>query len=286
MLEIQYQVIEIVAIGLACALLGALLIGLLILIGRSAVRPVLRVSQALEQVAQGNLNIRLPETGRDEFTLLAQRFNEMTTGLREKLQLYQYVSQGTIQAVRRSVAAGDDQQHAGQRIDLSLFFSDIRGFTSFSESRDPADIVATLNKILSIQAEIITRFGGDIDKFVGDEVMAVFATPQLATEAAIAIQRELGKRRAEIADLHVGIGIHHGTVVQGDVGSTNHKDFTVIGDTVNTAARLQAVSKADEILLSEAAAQQLKGPHDFSLVSHGTLELKGKNIRIKSYRVD
>lgn len=286
LLEAQYQLIEFGAIGIASLLLGGLLASLLALISRSAIRPVLRVSAALEYVAHGDLETRLPETGNDEFALLAQRFNEMATGLKEKLRLYQYVSKGTIQAVRQSLSAtASDEAHRGRRAELTLFFSDIRGFTSFSEPRDPAEVVATLNTVFAIQADIISRLGGDIDKFVGDEVMAVFENPRTAVAAAIAIQQELERQRPAIAGLHIGIGIHCGTVIQGDVGAATHKDFTVIGDAVNTAARLQSVSLADQILISAAALEAIGPHHDFEVLPHGTLDFKGKGVRLKSYRI-
>jgi HAMP domain-containing protein len=112
LLEAQYQVIELAAFILAAALLAGLLASLMWMISRTAVRPVLRVSRALETVASGDLDIQLPERGDDEFALLARRFNQMTVGLRERLHLTRYVSRGTVQAVRQAVSAGDGQRPA------------------------------------------------------------------------------------------------------------------------------------------------------------------------------
>jgi class 3 adenylate cyclase len=284
LLEGQYRAIESSALILASLLLVGLLLTLLLLMNSTAIKPVLRVTAAIEQISRNNFETRLSEKGRDEFAALSRRFNEMSAGLQEKLKLYQYVSQGTIQAVQTSIKTGE--AHAIQRKALTIMFTDIRSFTAFSENRDPADIVATLNAVLSIQAKIIADHNGDIDKFVGDEIMAVFPEPKAAIDAAIAIQRQLAGERPRIAGLHVGIGIHLGSVIQGDVGAERKKDYTVIGDAVNTAARLQSVAGADEIIVSLAVAQQVAPLKLYRFQPKGNLKLKGKENLVKSYSID
>jgi adenylate cyclase len=169
------------------------------------------------------------------------------------------------------------------RRNLALFFSDIRGFTTFSESRDPEVVIAVLNKILSAQSRIIKAHSGDVDKFVGDEVMAIFTSTLDAAEAALEIQGELGKIREELMGLQIGIGIHEGSVLQGDVGSDEIRDFTVIGDAVNTAARLESVAGPGEILISEDALRSLLKLGTWTGKPKGELKLKGKNIAIKTF---
>lgn len=282
LLEAQYRTIEIGAIIIALLILISLLGVLLYTIGRTAIRPVLLVTAAMEEVGGGNLNITLSEKSKDEFAMLAMRFNEMVTGLKEKFHLYSYVSRGTINAVKESLHSGE---HRTVKRELVLFFSDIRGFTTYSEARDPEEVIDTLNRILSIQSEIIQKHGGDVDKFVGDEVMAVFNVSTSAIEAAIEIQKKLEEVRGQIKDLHVGIGIHAGTVMQGDVGSPDMKDFTVIGDNVNTAARLESVAGKDEILISDNVAKSEDVMQSFSLTLRGELKLKGKEVAINTYLV-
>jgi class 3 adenylate cyclase len=284
LLEAQYAYIEIAAIVIAMLILVGLLGILLFIMRRTAVKPVLRVTHAMEKVGTGDLDIRLNEDSRDEFGMLARRFNEMVAGLKEKLHLYKYVSQGTIDAVRDKVSHSIDD-HVSERRDLVIFFSDIRSFTTFSETHDPQEIVAVLNRILSIQSEIIKKHGGDIDKFVGDEVMAVFNDPSSAIRASLDIQKEIAARNSEVDMLQLGIGIHRGVVVQGDIGSEDQKDFTVIGDSVNTAARLQAAAKSGEVLISEDIASDADVKTSFAMTLKGGLKLKGKEIIIKTYNV-
>ena len=283
LLEAQYTAIETGAIIIAIALLIGLLGVLLYIMGRTAIRPVIKVTHAMEAVGKGNLEIRLSEESRDEFGLLAKRFNEMVSGLKEKFRLYNYLSKGTIDAVKGSL--GESGGHRTTRKILVLFFSDIRGFTTYSESRDPEVVINVLNRILSLQSDIINRFGGDVDKFVGDEVMAVFNDPASAIDAALEIQKKMEQERQSLDGLHIGIGVHLGEVMQGDVGSSDMRDYTVIGDNVNTAARLESVAAGDEILISENIARHEKVRSGYLLKPRGELKLKGKEVAINTYLV-
>lgn len=283
LLEAQYAGIETGAIVIAVLLLSALLGILLFTIGRTAVKPLQRVTLAMDRVGRGSMDIILEESGTDEFRTLARRFNEMVKGLKEKLGLYKYVSKGTIAAVQESISG--NSPHRTERKDLTLFFSDIRGFTRFSEPRDPETVTSALNRILSLQADVIRSHGGDIDKFVGDEVMAVFELSAPAVEAAVEIQRKMDENREIYDGLHIGIGIHRGPVMQGDVGSDDMKDYTVIGDNVNTAARLESVAKADEVLISQSVADDESVRRRFTLTEKGELALKGKETKIPTYAV-
>jgi adenylate cyclase len=238
----------------------------------------------MEKVGAGELDISLTRAGNDEFGHMATRFNEMVLGLKERMKLSQYVSRSTVAAVKDSVGSGASG-HAVERRHCTLFFSDIRGFTTYSESRDPAQVVSTLNKVLSLQAEIVRRSGGDVDKFVGDEVMAVFPEVLPALEAAFEIQKAMASRRAELDGLAIGIGIHDGNVVQGDVGSDDIRNYTVIGDAVNTAARLESQARAGEILVSESAATRADSQARFAFEERGELKLKGKEIPIRTFSV-
>jgi adenylate cyclase len=283
LLESQYAEIETGAIVIAIILLTGLLGVLLYIMGHTAIRPVLRVTSAMEDIAGGNMEISLPEGANDEFGILARRFNEMVRGLREKFRLYHYVSKGTIAAVQDSLS--NSGEHCAVRKELVLFFSDIRGFTRFSEAIDPATVIDSLNRILSLQAEIIRRHGGDIDKFVGDEVMAVFGDSVSAIDSALEIQAKMAANREIYDRLHVGIGIHRGSVMQGDIGDYDMKDFTVIGDNVNTAARLESIAAADEILISESVAGEPGVEGRYVLSLKGDFSLKGKEVKITTFIV-
>ncbi|HAP44109.1 MAG: hypothetical protein A2087_07895 [Spirochaetes bacterium GWD1_61_31] len=284
LLEDQYRFIETSAVAIAFVLLAALLLALLVLVSRSAIRPVAEVTKAMQRVGGGDLSVSLDRVGLDEFGLMAVRFNEMVRGLKERSKLSQYVSRSTVAAVQDAVGSGSSS-HQVERRHLTMFFSDIRGFTPYSESRDPGQVVTTLNTVLSLQAEIIRQAGGDVDKFIGDEVMAVFPDVLPAVEAAFSIQKAMSARRGEVDGLGLGIGIHDGDVVQGDVGSQDIRNYTVIGDAVNTAARLEAIARPGEILLSESANGAAGVQSHFAVVMRGELKLKGKEIPIRTYSV-
>ncbi len=191
LLESQYAFIEISAIILSVILLVCILLILLYIITKTALLPVLRVTDAMQKVSSGNLDIKLNKYSNDEFGLLSESFNEMVTGLKEKFSLYKYVSKGTIDAVKSSLSGGTE--HRNTRKNVTLFFSDIRGFTAFSESREPDTVINSLNVILSVQSKSIRKFGGDIDKYVGDEIMALFKNPVMAIAASIEIQIKMEK---------------------------------------------------------------------------------------------
>jgi len=171
----------------------------------------------------------------------------------------------------------------GERIPLTILFTDIRSFTSYAENKQPESVVESLNKILNIQSEIIHRNGGDIDKYVGDEVVAFFTdeNPEFAAcRSALQIQRELTQNSAgQYSNLQVGIGINQGEVILGMVGSERRADYTIIGDNVNTASRLCDVAKGGQIIISHSIYQKVKdrittdGPYK--------VKVKGKNLYLK-----
>jgi adenylate cyclase len=151
-----------------------------------------------------------------------------------------------------------------REVDVTMMFVDIRGFTSFAERFAPREVVQTLNCLFELAVPIITRHGGHVDKFVGDGLLAVFGAPEAladhadcAVEAALEISCAAEKRFQ--GDLEIGIGIDSGTVVAGNVGGGGRLDFTVIGDAVNTAARIEGATRAtgDPILFSQQTRRRL-----------------------------
>jgi adenylate cyclase len=206
-------------------------------------------------VAAGNFNFRLEIPRGDEIGDLAQAFNKMTEGLRERADMQKFVSQSTIEMIQR----GSQQRiRTGERKLLTVLFSDIRGFTALSERREPEQVVRILNAIFTLQAECLKTFSGDIDKFVGDAVLAFFegeSAPLNAVRCAVDINKAVDAYNLEsgIADkIHLGIGIATGEVILGSIGSQDRRDFTVIGSHVNLAARLCSLAKEGEILLAES----------------------------------
>lgn len=272
--EDQYLTFQVGSIAVLLAILISLLSMLLHFLSTTIVRPASKLSAAMVAVGGGDLDVRFDHVGNDEFGVIEGHFNSMVKGLREKRTLGQYVSQSTRHAVSRAIQSGQ-KFHRPERKDVVVFFSDIRGFTSFSEKNDPEVILKTLNRILDLQASVIFRNGGDIDKFVGDETMAVFADRESAFLSALTIQILMKTLYSDLAGLTLGIGICHGPVVQGDVGVESMRDFTVIGNTVNIASRLQSLALGGEILVPQAAMNEILSKK-FRVRLKGVLTIKGK----------
>ncbi len=251
------------------------------------IRRIKRLNDATKLVVRGKLE-PVPVKGSDEVAELTQSYNEMILGLRERLLMSRYVSQSTIGLIRQRRSEGVDL--GGTREQVCVFFSDIRGFTAFSEHHDAQQVIRYLNSLLNMQVELIGNIGGDIDKFVGDEVMATFRgerKEERAIEAAVVVQRRVSQLIAEdtlFASLQIGIGINTGEVVAGNIGSRDRMDYTVIGDVVNTASRLCSAAGAGEILITEAVKERL--PKNFVVLSEPfSLTLKNKSNITSLYKV-
>ncbi len=277
----QTQTLLIGLIGFAISLLAISLLTAIL------IQRIKELNQATKEIAVGKFN-QLPVKGRDEVAELTQSFNEMTVAVKERLMMSRYVSGSTIEQIRQKQL--DELELGGSRNELCLFFSDVRGFTTFSEQNPPDEVVRYLNQLLNLQVEIIKKHQGDIDKFVGDEVMAVFRgedKEQRAVQAAIEIQQamtKLAEQESVFKTLQIGIGINTGTVVVGNIGSRDRMDYTAIGDAVNTAARLCSNAKSGEIIISETVKQKLS-EGDFAMSDPFTLPLKGKQTALNLYRV-
>lgn len=182
---------------------------------------------------------------------------------------------------------------SGQAREVTVLFSDIRGFTALSEMRSPAEIVALLNRYFSLQVEVIFRHGGTLDKFIGDAIMAFWGAPgedarhaEHATAAALEMAETLERFKCEIGELgttfDVGIGIHSGPAVVGFIGSEQRQDYTAIGDTVNLASRIEGETKGvSRILVSAETMNRCAGAFDF--VGHGFFKVKGRTQEVQLF---
>ena len=259
--------------------LFAILVVLVGLLQYLVLRPVRQIGNVADAVSQGNLSLAVPRAREDgdEMSRLGYRVNHMVSGLRAKHQLEKFVSRGTARAAEAGGIAGVARQ--GERRAATVLFSDIRGFTTFSETVSPEEVVEMLNRMLDAQARVVHNHGGDIDKFVGDALMALFEGPEAASRAvhaAVAMVESVHDARVAGESFAVGVGVATGEVVYGAMGSESRMDFTVIGDVVNTGARLCSAAVGDEVLVTEAVAAVLGTSRDIELVAHDPLQVKGK----------
>jgi adenylate cyclase len=180
------------------------------------------------------------------------------------------------------------------RRDVTLLFSDIRGFTTLSETRKPEEVIALLNRYFSLQVDVVFRHGGSLDKFIGDCIMAIWGAPlddpghaRRAVACALdmadtlqAFKRELG---AEHMDFDVGIGLHSGPAVVGLMGSQKRLEYTAIGDTVNLASRIEGLTKDAHrrILVSRDTMERCGGEFDF--MAAGSYKVKGRAQEVELY---
>ena len=237
-----------------------------------------RVGDVARMVGQGKLDVRLEVPPADEIGTLGQRMNEMIDGLQHRFNLERMVSDRAAQAARSAGAQGVSL--GGKRERITVWFSDIRGFTAYSEKVEPEKVVAMLNRVLRAQAEVIWKHGGDIDKFVGDEIFAVFHGEG---RAARAIRAGLEALDAVAAidlggeQIGVGVGINEGDVVSGAVGHETQMDHTVIGDTVNVGARLCSAAERGQVLVSNAVVAAAGELADIAFEQAAPLKLKGKS---------
>lgn len=220
---------------------------------------------------------------RDEIKSLSMEIGNMTTVIRGVVP---YISASTLQHSERSTPMTEQKN-------LAFLFTDIRGFTSICEGLSPEDVVNMLNHYLDLQTEAVIENGGDIDKFVGDELMAVFDGPDKelrACKAGMAIRSAMAKAQEEARNkagsiISIGLGINSGPVVFGSVGARDRMDFTSIGDTVNLAARLEGANKTygTKSLISETVYNRVKD--HFLCREIDMIAVKGKNIPVRIFEV-
>ncbi len=243
----------------------------------TVIKPIKRIRDVCVAVTGGDFLQQVTVRSNDEVGSLGETVNTMVKGLHERFELSKYVSSTTLSSVL------EDQ--TGKSVELTIFFSDVRGFTAFSERHGATEVVDRLNRLLSIQTEIIIQHGGDVDKYVGDEIVALFSGSDATLRAAtcsLQIQNEL-ESASDHHDLHVGIGLNSGEVILGMVGSETRADFTVIGDNVNVASRLCDVAKPGQILISEAVRRQL--PKGAGIEGPYGVSLKGKSEKQRVYKL-
>ncbi len=282
--EIQKNIQASIIVGLITLILMAYLLS--IFMRFTVLNPLEIIGKVADKIGAGDLSVHARVKAEDEIGMLANRINAMIKGLQERLHLTKFVSDEALTAVEKADLQGLDL--GGKRREATVLFSDIRGFTSFSEKMEPEEVINLLNTYFDKQTEIVKYYDGDIDKFVGDELMAVFTGEGMvdsAINSAIKIQKEVQKLNRSLGkNIGIGIGINAGHMVMGAMGSKERMDFTVIGDNVNLGSRLCDVAKAGEIILSEKAKNYIISDQ-FKLVETMPIMVKGKENPIDILKV-
>jgi len=274
---------------------GAASIALALLVARFINRPLQALRAAMALVAAGDLTARVPVRSTDELGELSDGFNAMIEGLRaaeRARELFgRYVSPAVArQALERGIALGGELTHA------TAMFVDLRGFTALSQRLSPDRIVDLLNEYYALVENACEPEGGIITQFLGDGIVIVFGAPlrplpdhaRRAVLAALAAQRALAARtRAGHEPLRAGIGICTGEMIAGNIGTAGRVTYTIVGDAVNQAARLQVKTRDLDasILVTESTRAALGAPDGFVLRSCGSVPLKGFAAPVEVYAV-
>jgi adenylate cyclase len=260
---------------------------LVVLVARSISASIAELQVATERVMAGDLGARVPVVTTDETGRLAQSFNTMIEGLDERERLRRafgaYVDPGLAERV---LAEGADL--AGEELEVSVLFLDVRDFTSFAEVARPREVVTLLNDLWELAVPVLLRHGGHANKFIGDGLLGVFGAPQplpdhgeRAVTAAVEIAATVCA--AFTGRVSVGIGVNSGPVIAGTVGGGGRMEYAVIGDTVNTASRVEAATRltGDPVLITEATRALLPPTWSVAMAERPDVALRGKQAAVR-----
>ena len=279
---------------LALAVVVSLAVGialsheLTVLLSQAIFTPIEAVRRQLAQVRSGDLSGRVPVLSSDELGELTHDVNLMTAGLREREEIREAFSTYMDKAVAQLILSGQFPQD-GVEVDVSILFCDVRGFTAYAERVDATEVIATLNRLFGTIVPIVDEHGGHVDKFTGDGLLAVFGAPEPYLDHA---DRAVAAGRAMVdavaggpTALRIAVGVNTGRVVAGPVGGAGRLNFSVIGDAVNVAARVEAATRetGDDMLLTGTTRAALLS--DVPLLSRGSVPLKGKSESVEVYAV-
>jgi class 3 adenylate cyclase len=255
-------------------------------------RPIRDLAEGTERVAFGDYSQRLPVVQDDDLGALAASFNRMQAGLAERRRLHAAFGTYVDPALAARLLEQGDDVFTGERRQVTVMFIDVRDFTPFAEANTAEDTVARLNALFEIVVPAVVDAGGHVNKFLGDGALAVFGAPNdlaehadAAVTAAVLIQRLVAKRFGR--ELRIGIGINTGVVIAGTIGGGGKLEFTLIGDTVNVAARVEQLTKTtgDAILLTQQCVDALASRPP-GLIDRGFHVLKGKSAAVQVFGLD
>jgi adenylate cyclase len=281
---------------LAVVIAGALtLFGVAITLTPSfspSLRPIRDLAEGTERVAAGDYGQRLPVVQDDDLGALAASFNRMQAGLAERQRLQAAFGTYVDPALAARLLEQGDDVFTGERREVTVMFVDVRDFTPYAEANTAEDSVSRLNALFGIVVPAVVDAGGHVNKFLGDGALAVFGAPNdmldhadAAVTTARLIHRLVDERFG--GELRIGIGLNTGVVIAGTIGGGGKLEFTLIGDTVNVAARVEQLTKTtgDAVLLTRQSVDALvtRPP---GLIDRGSHALKGKSAAVQVFGLD
>ncbi len=262
---------------------GALWFGVFMawLLSRRFARPIREMAAATEEIRKGNYEVSVKVRSKDEVGDLAESFNEMAGELKTKEQIRDVLGKVADEAVAEALISGS-LELGGETRTVSILFCDIRGFSALSETMEPGDVIALLNDHMTAMTRIVYEHRGVVDKFIGDEIMAVFGAPKTygddAENAALCAVKMIEERARLNQELEhpfeVGIGVATGSVVVGCIGSMDRLNYTVIGERVNRAARLSGLAGPGQTVVDETT---------WEMVAECASGTEMENVNLKGY---
>ncbi len=264
--------------------------------GKSLTKPISKLVEASKQIKEGKFEIDLKPSSNDEIGELTKSFVEMGQGLAEREKLKETFGKFVNKEIAEQVIKGTIKL-GGERKYAAVFFSDIRSFTEISEKLEPEEVVEFLNQYMTRMVNCVNITKGVVDKYIGDAIMAVWGAPishgndvENAVNGALMMRKELiifnkGRGGDKRPVIKIGCGINCGPLLAGQIGSDERMEYTVIGDTVNLASRIESLNKpfGTDVLISEEAYQKTKGI--FVVEPMQKITVKGKSEPQQIYAV-
>lgn len=297
--QLREEIVSKISLNLALTALACLIFALLVLarLSKKITSPIAHLSVAAEELGQGRYEgLKLPKAEKSsiEVERLVHAFEGMVLSLRDREKIRGVLQKVVSKEVAEQILQSNIELGGEERI-VTMLFSDIRGFTHLSEHLAPHILIGELNAYMTRMCRIIDETKGVVDKFVGDEIMALYGTPVTlenhavhAIEAALLMMQHLrqwNKERSGGLIFEIGIGIHTGLVLAGNMGAENRLNYTVIGANVNLAARLCGAAAPLQILISEETLQQKGVAERFAVKALEPLSLKGIDRPVTVYEV-
>lgn len=267
------------------------------ILARRLTKPIKKLSVAMMKVSEGDISQNVEVTSNDEVGSLIKGFNFMTERLRERERIkdtfQRYVAKQVADKILYKVLKEKETGiFEGERREVTILFADIKDFTVLAEKLPPEEVISLLNDYFKVMIDVVFKYEGTVDKFIGDELMALFGAPLdqqqpalTAVKTALEMQAELKKfnlRRRQIGkeEIYMGIGINTGEVIAGSIGSEKRLEYTVVGDSVNLASQIQNYSEKEQILISEKTYGYVKDDIEVEVLPPVMVKGKEKPVNL------